>query len=180
MNTRLKSCLVAAIISVTALFATNARAQFTNGALYLGPELGIGLGYGGGIVLGGMIESAITNPGTVGSGRLAIAGRIDFYSWSDGPFSYSFIPIAAYCDYHFALNDTRWDPFIGLGLGYVIVHSSGFEDGFGYGYGSNLFLAAQVGVRYFVNPNLAIRAELWIELSSAWAWRRFQNIILFE
>jgi hypothetical protein len=163
MKTRLTSVLAAVIVSFSTLLASNANAQFTNGSLYLGPELGLGLGYGGGVVLGAMIESPITNPGTVGPGRLAIAGRLDYYSWSDGYFSYSYIPIGIYCDYHFAVNDTRWDPFIGLGLGYVIVSASysgpsGYP--YNYGYGSTVFLAAQVGARYFVSPNVAIRAEL--------------------
>ncbi len=163
MNKRIGAFLAVALFSLSTMVASNANAQFTNGSIYLGPELGIGLGYGGGIVLGGMIEAPITNPGTVGSGRLAIAGRLDYYSWSVGQYySYSFIPIGVYCDYHFALDDTRWDPFVGIGLGYVIVsasYSGPNQDVFNYGYASNVFLAAQVGVRYFVNPNLAIRAE---------------------
>ena len=139
------------------------RAQFNNGSLFLGPELGVGLGYGGGVVLGGMIEGPITNAGTVGPGRLAIAGRLDYYSWSDGQdYSYSYIPLAVYCDYHFALSDTRWDLFAGLGLGYVIVSASYSGPGdvpVNYGYASTVFLTGQVGARYFVSPNVAIRGE---------------------
>jgi len=158
------SFLSAMALAVLFLTPVASRAQFTNGSLYLGPELGLGIGYGSGVVLGGMIESPITNPGTVGSGRLAIAGRIDYYSYSDGLYSsYSWIPIGVYCDYHFALDDTRWDPFLGLGLGYVIVSQSYTgpnSDLFNYAYGgSTVFLAFQVGARYFVSPNIAIRAE---------------------
>jgi hypothetical protein len=163
MKKHLLLLTLAALLGLTALIPSRASAQFVNGSLYLGPELGLGLGYGGGVVLGGMVESAITNPGTVGSGRLAIAGRIDFYSWSDGYYSYSYIPIGIYCDYHFALDDTRWDPFVGLGLGYVIVsasYSGPSDNNYNYGYGSTVFLAAQAGVRYFVSPSVAIRAEL--------------------
>ncbi len=101
--------------------------------------------------------------GPFGPGRLAIAGRLDYYSWSDGAYySYSYIPIGVFCDYHFALSDPRWDLFGGLGLGYVVVDASYSGPGdvpVDYGYGSTVFLAAQFGARYFVSPNVAIRAE---------------------
>lgn len=162
MKTRLTSFLAAAIFSVTALLATNAHAQFTNGSLYLGPELGLGLGYGGGIVLGGMVESPITNPGTVGPGRLSIAGRIDYWSWSDGYYSLSYIPIGVYCNYHFVINDPRWDLFAGLGLGYAVISQSyNGPSGVPYSYpsASTVFITGDIGARYFVSPNIAIRAE---------------------
>jgi hypothetical protein len=160
---RTLSFLSALTLSALLMAPVASRAQFTNGSVFLGPELGLGLGYGGGIVIGGMIESPITNPGTVGSGRLAIAGRLDYWSWSDGFYSYSYIPLAAYCDYHFALNDPRWDLFAGIGLGYVIVNASYSGDlSANYGYNSGVFLAAQAGMRYFFSPNIDFRAELGI------------------
>ena len=63
------------------------------------------------------------------------------------------------------LKDTRWDPFVGLGLGFVIIISrySGpaFGDGFNpsSSYGSGIFITGQLGARYFFSPNMAIRAE---------------------
>ncbi len=152
----------AALMGAAVLFPSRASAQFTNGSDYIGPELGLGLGYGGGVVIGGMFEAPITHPGTVGSGRLAIAGRLDYYSWSDGYYSYSFIPIGVYCDYHFAMADPKWDLFLGLGLGYVIVNASysGDLNGYSYGYNSNVFVTGQAGFRYFFSPNMAIRAEI--------------------
>ncbi len=163
MKKHLLFLAAATLLAFAVLMPSRASAQFTNGSIYLGPELGLGLGYGGGIVLGGMIESPITNPGTVGSGRLAIAARIDYYSYSVPDFSYSWIPIGVYCDYHFVINDPKWDLFAGLGLGYVIVSESysGPDAGlFNYAYGgSTVFIAVQVGARYFFSPNMALRAE---------------------
>jgi hypothetical protein len=162
----------ASLLGVAALIPSRAVAQFTNGSNYIGPEIGLGLGYGSGIMIGGMFETPITDPGTVGPGRLAIAARIDYWSWSDSylgayayTYSYSYIPIGVICDYHFVLHDTRWDPFIGLGLGYVIISSSYSGPAFGPGfnpsasYGSGLFFTGQIGARYFFSPSMAIRAE---------------------
>jgi hypothetical protein len=152
---------VAALLSTAAMFPSRASAQFVNNSLYLGPELGLGLGYGGGIMLGGMVEEPITNPGTVGPGLLAIAARIDYWSWSVPDFSLSYIPIGVLCNYHFVLSDTKWDPFLGLGLGYVIVNSSWTGEGqaFNYSSGSTVFITGEVGARYFISPAMAIRAE---------------------
>jgi Outer membrane protein beta-barrel domain len=160
----------ASLLGVAALIPSRASAQFTNGSSYIGPELGLGFGYGGGVLFGGMFETPITNPGTVGPGRLGIAVRVDYWSWSDSypgaySYTYSYIPIGVLCDYHFVLNDTRWDPFIGLGLGYVIVSSSysgpAFSEGFNpsSSYGSGVFFTGQLGARYFFSPSIAIRAE---------------------
>ncbi|HEY3875352.1 MAG TPA: outer membrane beta-barrel protein [Candidatus Kapabacteria bacterium] len=136
------------------------RAQFTNGSLYLGPQLGLGIGYGGGATVGGTIEGAVTNPGTVGSGRLAFAGRIDYWGWNNGYYSYSFIPLSVHCNYHFVVSDPRWDLFAGLGLGYAIVSFS--YDGPGSSstsYGGAFFTIGG-GTRYFVSTNVAIRGEI--------------------
>lgn len=160
----------AALLSAMALFPSRANAQFVNGSDYIGPELGLGFGYGGGVLFGGMFEAPITNPGTVGPGRLAIAARIDYWSWSDSypgaySYTYSYIPIGVLCDYHFALSDPKWDLFGGLGLGYVIVSSSytgpAFTEGFNpsSSYGSGIFITGQLGARYFFSPSIAIRAE---------------------
>jgi hypothetical protein len=161
MKNRLLLLTAVTLLGFAVLVPSRANAQFVNGSDYIGPELGLGFGYGSGPLFGGMFEAPITNPGTVGPGLLGIAVRVDYWGWSDGPFTYSFIPIGAICDYHFGpmLSDHRWDPFVGLGLGYVIIHASGFEDGFNYGYGSGIFITGQLGARYYFTPNIAIRAE---------------------
>ncbi len=162
MKKHLLFLAVTAFLGFSAMIPSTASAQFTNGSDYIGPELGLGLGYGGGVMLGGMFEAPITNPGTVGPGRLAIAARLDYWSWSDGVFSYSYIPIGVICDYHFVINDPNWDLFLGLGLGYVIVNASyNGEAGLpvNYGYNSTVFLTGQLGARYFFSPNMAVRAE---------------------
>jgi opacity protein-like surface antigen len=72
------------------------------------------------------------------------------------------MPIGVICDYHFALSDPKWDLFLGLGLGYVIVsESNNFPQGqaYSYAYGSGLFFTGQAGARYFFSPSMALRAE---------------------
>ncbi len=166
MKTRLKSLLVAGIFSVTALCATNAQAQFVNGSDYIGPEIGLATGYGSGLMFGGMFEVPITNPGTAGPGILAIAARVDYFGWSYPDWTISFIPIGVFCDYHFGplMSDTRWDPFVGLGLGFVIANASykgAPIDGYNpsSAYGSTVFFTGQLGARYFFSPSMAVRAE---------------------
>jgi hypothetical protein len=165
----------ASLLCVAMLVPSLVSAQFTNGSSYIGPELGLGIGFGNGIMFGGMFETTITDPGTVGPGRLAIAARVDYWSWSDNngvfqnnnSWSYSYIPIGAICDYHVELLDpkgmqTKWDPFVGIGLGYVIVSSSYSGPASGTkpssSYGSGLFFTGQVGARYVFSPSMAIRA----------------------
>ncbi|MDP4198873.1 MAG: hypothetical protein Q8922_15340 [Bacteroidota bacterium] len=59
---------------------------------------------------------------------------------------------------------TKWDPFVGIGIGYVIVGSrySGPASGNGFNpsssYGSGAFFTGQVGARCFFSPSMAIRA----------------------
>lgn len=169
MKKHLLLLTLAALLGFTTLIPSRACAQFTNGSDYIGPELGLGLGYGGGILFGGMFEAPITNPGTVGPGRLAIAARVDYWSWSDGygnyTYTYSYIPIGVICDYHFVISDPNWDLFAGLGSGYVVVSSSysgpAFGDGFNpsSSYGSGIFITGQLGARYFFSPSMAVRAE---------------------
>jgi hypothetical protein len=166
MKTRLTSFLVAAIIFTSAMIATNARAQFVNGSDYIGPEIGLATGYGSGFLFGGMFEAPITHPGSVGPGLLGIAVRVDYFGWSYPDWTFSFIPIGVFCDYHFGpmLSDTRWDPFVGLGLGFVIANASysgqpinGFNPSAAYS--SGIFFTGQLGARYFFSPSMAIRAE---------------------
>ena len=68
-----------------------------------------------------------------------------------------------YANYHFALEDKTWDPFLGLGLGYQNVSSS-YDGPFGSLYssawGSGIFFSLQAGARYFFSDNLALRALL--------------------
>ncbi|MDP4198872.1 MAG: hypothetical protein Q8922_15335 [Bacteroidota bacterium] len=79
-----KFVLFASLLLLALVAAFNpSRTQFTNGSTYIGPELGLGIGFGNGIMFGGMFETPITNPGTVGPGRLAIAARVDYWSWAN-------------------------------------------------------------------------------------------------
>ena len=163
MKKSLLALLTLGILSVSLLRPSTANAQFTNNAFYIGPELALaGIGSSG-VAFGAFGEVPITHPGSVGSGRLAIALRLDFWTFNDVYYNYTFIPVGVYLDYHFALDDRKFDPFIGLGLGYLILNESytGPSDGkFSVGYNSGIYVTGQVGARYWFSPNVAGRAEL--------------------
>jgi len=161
MKKQLLTIITLAVLSVGSISANDAKAQFTNGSVFLGPEIALP-GYGsGGIAVGAFLEFPVTHPGSVGPGLLGVAFRVDYWGWSNGFYSYSFIPFAAILDYHFVLEDRRFDPFIGLGLGYDVVNVSYSGEGpVNSGYASGIFVLAQIGARYFFSPNFAGRAEL--------------------
>ena len=64
MKKQLLFLATATLLSFALLMPSSARAQFVNGSDY-GPEIGLGLGYGGGIMVGGMFEAPITNARTL-------------------------------------------------------------------------------------------------------------------
>jgi Outer membrane protein beta-barrel domain len=166
MKNRLLLLTAATLLGFAVLIPSRANAQFVNGSDYIGPEIGLATGYGSGFMFGGMFEAPITHPGSVGPGLLGISVRVDYFGWSYPDWTISFIPIGVICDYHFGpmLSDPRWDPFVGLGLGFVIANASYSGppiDGFNpsASYGSTVFFTGQFGARYFFSPSMAIRAE---------------------
>ncbi len=146
---------------VVAAFASTASAQFEKGSNYIGARLGIGA-IGSAFSFGADYEYGITNVGEVGPGRIGIGGTIDYSHWSDGFISYTWIPIGIMGYYHLDLDNKKLDPFGGLGLGYEIVNASwaGGNIPWSAGYSSGLFIAGQIGIRYFFQPNLAAQARL--------------------
>ena len=93
----------------------------------------------------------------------------EFHLWgSNYGYKYTYIPIFGFASYHFGTKSAL-DPYIRLGLGYIIVSDSYFgESGYETSVSpttSYLGLAGQVGLRYQVSPNLFVRAALgmpWI------------------
>ena len=152
----------AALVAVIILAGTVSvsHAQFTSHNVYLGPEIALGR-YGTGAAVGGFAEFPLTNPGTMGPGILALALRLDYWGYTNGDYTYSFIPISAMADYHFPLQASQFDPFAGLGLGYDVVNTTYAGTGISSpGYKSGLFLVGQIGARYFFSPGFAARAEV--------------------
>jgi len=154
--------LTALCAFVLLLTAQSSSAQFVNGKFLLGPHIGLSA-YGSAPSFGANFETAITQPGKAGPGIIGISGRFDYFGFSEIYWKYTWITIGVYANYHFALEDKTWDPFLGLGLGYQNVSVSSIGDNtFNYGsaWGSGIFFSLQAGARYFFSDNLALRALL--------------------
>ena len=112
-----------AAIAVVAASAPAAHAQgFEPGYFDIGPAIGIGGVAGGGIVFGARAEKGIKPLESLGGGILGIQGAFDYYSGNEGfgfgDNGFTVINISATANYHFKMTDTKFDPFIGLGLGF--------------------------------------------------------------
>ncbi len=136
---------------------------FTKGEMLLGPHIGLAA-FGSAPSFGANFEEGIMNPGEVGPGSIGISGRVDYFSFSDVDWRYTWIAVGVFANYHFQMSDKAWDPFVGLGLGYENVSESWAGEGLSYnyngGWNSGLYLAGDAGIRYFFSPSMAARAQL--------------------
>jgi SH3-like domain-containing protein len=110
--------------------------------------------------VGGRFEHAVKELPSLSNGILGFALDADFYHFADGfGDSFTYIPIGATANYHFRIDDRRWDPFLGAGLGYSIVNFSGSGIGTAT---SALYVITRAGVRYFFKPNVAFHADVGV------------------
>ncbi|MEI8135585.1 MAG: hypothetical protein WCH46_11025 [bacterium] len=114
-----------------------------------------------------MFETGITEPGKVGPGIIGIGGRVDYWSWAySTDYSWTWIAISAFANYHFILTDNKWDLFAGLGLVYENISWSNKSALGGVNlYPSTVTLQGNAGARYFFSPNLAGRALVGFGIS---------------
>ncbi len=143
--------LVLSALVAAALFFTPqlGNAQFVNGKVYLGPHIAFS-SYGGSVSLGANLEIPITSPGSAGPGRIAIAGRGDV---SFGYFGGNIFLFSLLGNYHYAVAEDKVDLFAGIGLTFF---------SFSYLGTSSIYPAIDLGVRYFVSQNMALRAQLGV------------------
>lgn len=132
------------------------------GMLDLGPTLGFGgTGFGGSVSIGGRIEKAMKQ---LDNGILGVSGFVQRWS-SDcglgfGSCDLSTTYLAASVNYHFVLKDHRkWDPFVGLGLGYARISVGGAALGFKVT-GDGIGFVGNAGFRYFVTDKMAAYADI--------------------
>ena len=142
--------------------ASNTSA-FAVGYTDIGPTLGLGGLGSAGLSFGGRFERGVKALPDLGNGVLGFQVSVDYYSYNNRfvgtDFGFSFIPIGATANYHFALASKKVDPFIGAGLGFLVASTSydGSDDG---SYNSGLYFIGRAGVRYFWKPNMASYADL--------------------
>jgi len=155
-----------ALFAIAALvfFAPKANAQFDNHLNYAGAHIGLS-GVGSALTLGLDYERGVTDIGQAGPGIIGIGGLFDYYHWSEDQFGYggswTYIDLGVSGMYHFVLDDRKWDPFLGLVLGYEIATWSWS----GVSYTSNptaggFTLGGSAGIRYFFNDNWAAQARV--------------------
>jgi opacity protein-like surface antigen len=106
------------------------------------------------------LEVGVTDEISVG-GSVAYSGAKyeynilgDQYTWK-----YNAWFIALRGAYHFELENEKLDPYVGASLGYVVVSVSG-DDSEGSTVGSGAGYGAFGGIRYYIQNNLGLNAEL--------------------
>ena len=131
---------------------------FGVGSTDIGPVIGLGGIGSAGLSFGGRFERAIKQLPNLGDGVLAIQLSADYYSFSNtGGFKLKYIPIGATANYHIKVNDSKFDPFVGVGLGYAIVSSS--YSGAGAS-ASALYFIGKAGLRYYMANGVALYADV--------------------
>lgn len=161
-----------AALAVMAAGAQTATAQakassggFGVGYTDIGPAIGIGGLGNASASFGARFEHAIKPLPDLGNGTLGIQASFDYYSWGDSfvgySWNYRYIPIGVTANYHFKLQEPKFDPFVGAGLGYNIVTCSSSGTGFGNcGYNSGIYFIGRAGARYFFSPNMAAYGDV--------------------
>jgi hypothetical protein len=156
------------VIAALALLATSSlelRAQggaAATGGVSMGySDIAAVIGLGGigeaSIALGGRYEKIIKALPDMNDGLLGIRAGVDWYTFSVLGYSWSYIPVSASANYHFKMENRKFDPFVGAGLGfYIVSEPSGYP---GSAYNSGLYFIGVVGMRYFLNDNMAFYAD---------------------
>ena len=147
----------------SALFVVNTNAQYEVGKHYAGPSIGLSF-LGSTAQFGLNYEYAFTiqNFGTVGAGGI-------FRYWSykvgffEGSWSYTNILIGGQFNYHFKIDNKKFDPWAGAVLAYdagsVNTSYSGNIQRDEPTHGG-LWLGFQGGARYWITPTIALTGRV--------------------
>lgn len=154
----------AVAVALVAVGSSGALAQkrgFGENSTDIGPVVGLG-GIGGTVSFGGRFERAVKRLPNLGDGVLAVQLSADYYSFSQRftgvtDFNFRYIPIGATANYHIKVKDDKFDPFVGLGLGYAIVSTS--YTGVG-GSASALYFVGRAGLRYYMANGVALYGDV--------------------
>jgi hypothetical protein len=134
-------------------------AAFPVGYTDIGPTIGLGGIGSAGIAVGGRFEHGFRAMPEFNNGTLSFELSIDWYHYSNSyagiDYGFTYIPIGGTVNYHFPLTDQRWDPFVGLGLGYESVSTK-----YGGSYSSGLYFIGRAGMRYRWKPNMSFYGDL--------------------
>ncbi len=147
------------------LLALNSSLRAQEPAYKLGQtDVAAVIGLGGlgdaSIAIGGRFERAIKDLPEFGDGVLGIMVGADWWHYSNDVvgtnYDWTYIPISGTANYHFKVESGKWDPFLGLGLGFWIASTPNCT---GCSANSGLYFVGRAGVRYYFSPNLAFYAD---------------------
>ena len=141
-----------------------APAQFIGGSSLLGIHVGISNVIRA-TVVGVKFEEGVTE---AGPGTIGISGKLDYYTSNAGSLgnqTYIFGVISA--NYHLTISDGTFDPFIGIGIGYL-SETNKFPDASGITFyntdGSGFNVVFSIGARYYLSQSIAVRLEFGTSL----------------
>ena len=145
--------------SAPAQSADTTKRAFGVGHTDIGPTLGLGGIGAASFAIGGRFERGIKALPDMGDGVLAIGLSADWYNYNDtftgADYDFTYIPIAATANYHIKIkNNSKFDPFVGLGLGYLIVDTP-----YTGSYSSGIYFVGRVGARWFMTPKMALYGD---------------------
>jgi hypothetical protein len=123
-------------------------------------DIGFVLGFGGindaSLSFGGRFEKAVKPLPDLADGTLAIGVSFDYWHYEWQGYEFSHMPIGVTANYHVRIENGKWDPFFGLGLGYLIVDTP-FPGDYE---GSGLYFIARLGLRYFLKSRMALYGDV--------------------
>ncbi len=151
------------IVSLLLFAFGNSNAQFTPNHNYLGPSIGLSF-LGSTPQFGANYEYSMD---LENFGRVGIGGIFRYWSYSEDFFDYGWkytdVLIGAQGNYHFILDNNKFDPWVGLTLAYD-AGSVSYNGPSGYNYASptygGFFVGLNGGIRYWVSPTIGISARL--------------------
>jgi hypothetical protein len=137
-------------------------AGFKVGSTDVGPVIGLGGLAGAGLGFGGRFEKGFKELPDLGDGVLGIGAAVDWFHYSNSfvgtSFGFTYIPISVTVNYHFQLANKQIDPFVGAGLGDLIVSTS-CSGSFCGNSSSGIYFVGHAGIRYFWKPTVALFAD---------------------
>ena len=151
--------LSAGVVATSPAQGDKSGTGFGMGYTDFGPTVGLGGLGGSGLAIGGRFEKAIKHLPNLGNGTLGLQISADFYrqtnSFAAVNYNFTFIPIGATANYHIKVNDKKFDPFVGAGLGYSIVSTS-----YAGSFSSGLYFIGRAGLRYYLSNGLALYGDV--------------------
>lgn len=162
---RLVAAATLAAIAAMPLNAQSAQATastvrgFGVGHTDIGPTVGLGGLGAASFALGGRFERGLRALPDLGNGVLGIGVSADWYNYNErflnSDYDFTYIPIAATANYHFNVKNKKYDPFLGLGLGYLVVNTP-----YTGSYDSGIYVVGRLGMRYFMSDKMALYGDV--------------------